>query len=112
VIAPDEGPMFGGASIRGGPADGARVTLSLPVPAGSDGFEFDLYLGPQDYGRLNAIGQDLQDVNTYGYQWLQPVIRPLVAIVMPILVWMHTRFDLAYGWVLILFGVLVRVALF
>lgn len=113
AVAPDEGPMFGGATIRG--LDGeheARVSMSMPVPAGSDGFRFGVYMGPQDYGRLDLIGQDLRDVNTYGYQWLQPVIRPLVAIVMPILTWMHTRFDLAYGWVLILFGVLMRVVLF
>lgn len=117
VAGGEDGPMFGGATIRGlgpGPRDEqqARVSTSLPVPAGTPGFSFGAYLGPQDYGRLDAIGQDLQDVNSYGYQWLQPVIRPLVAIVMPILVWMHTNFDLAYGWVLILFGVLMRVVLF
>lgn len=113
AIAPDEGPMFGGASVRGLEGEhAARVSMSMPVPAGSAGFRFGVYMGPQDYGRLDAIGQDLRDVNTYGYQWLQPVIRPLVAIVMPILTWMHTRFDLAYGWVLILFGVLMRVVLF
>jgi len=113
AIAPDDGPMFGGATIRGLEAEReARVSMSMPVPAGSGGFRFGVYMGPQDYGRLDAIGQDLRDVNTYGYKWLQPVIRPLVAIVMPILTWMHTRFDLAYGWVLILFGVLMRVVLF
>lgn len=113
AIAPDGGPMFGGATARAtGGEHVARVATTLPVSAGSEGFAFEVYLGPQDYGRLDAIGQDLQDVNTYGYEWLQPVIRPLVAIVMPILVWMHTRFDLAYGWVLILFGVLMRVVLF
>jgi YidC/Oxa1 family membrane protein insertase len=113
AIAPDEGPMFGGATIRGLEAQyQGRVSMSMPVPAGSGGFRFGVYMGPQDYGRLDAIGQDLRNVNTYGYKWLQPVIRPLVAIVMPILTWMHTRFDLAYGWVLILFGVLMRVVLF
>ena len=113
AIAPDQGPMFGGATIRGLEGEHeARISMSMPVPAGADGFRFGVYMGPQDYGRLDVIGQDLRDVNTYGYQWLQPVIRPLVAIVMPILTWMHTRFDLAYGWVLILFGVLMRVVLF
>jgi YidC/Oxa1 family membrane protein insertase len=113
AVAPDEGPMFGGATLRGleGEHEG-RISMSLPVPAGDDGFRFGVYMGPQDYGRLDVIGQDLRNVNTYGYRWLQPVIRPLVAIVMPILTWMHTRFDLAYGWVLILFGVLMRVVLF
>jgi YidC/Oxa1 family membrane protein insertase len=113
AVARDGGPMFGGA-IAQDQAEEYSVALrtTLPVPAGSGGFEFSVYMGPQDYGRLNVIGEDLQDVNSYGYQWLQPVSRPLVAIVMPILVWLHIRLSLAYGWVLILFGVLMRVVLF
>jgi YidC/Oxa1 family membrane protein insertase len=84
----------------------------LPVPAGSPGFAFDAYLGPQDYGRLKALGEGLQNVNPVGWRWLQPVIRPLVAIVMAILTWMHEALSLAWGWVLILFGVLMRIVLF
>ncbi|MFQ5529031.1 MAG: membrane protein insertase YidC [Gemmatimonadota bacterium] len=113
AVAPEDGPMFGGAIARNLQDEhSAAVWTTLPVPAGSGGFELSVYMGPQDYGRLNLIGQDLQDVNSYGYRWLQPVSRPLVAIVMPILVWLHTRLSLAYGWVLILFGVLMRVVLF
>jgi YidC/Oxa1 family membrane protein insertase len=113
AVAPGEGQMFGGATLRATDTEfEGRVTTTMPVPAGADGFRFGIYIGPQDYGRLNHVGQDLQDVNSYGYKWLQPVIRPLVAIVMPILLWIHTRFDLAYGWVLILFGVMMRVVLF
>jgi YidC/Oxa1 family membrane protein insertase len=113
AIAPEDGPMFGGAhafSLES--EDAAAIRTVLPVPAGSGGFQFRVYMGPLDYGRLNLIGQDLQDVNSFGYRWLQPVSRPLVAIVMPILVWLHTRLSLEYGWVLILFGVLMRVVLF
>ena len=113
AIAPEDGPMFGGALVQSLVAeDAAKIRTVLPVPAGSGGFKFRVYMGPLDYGRLNHIGQDLQDVNSFGYRWLQPVSRPLVAIVMPILVWLHTRLSLAYGWVLILFGVLMRVVLF
>jgi len=113
AVAPEEGPMFGGAVAQGLSEEHAvAIRTSMPVPAGSGGFEFSVYMGPQDYGRLNLIGQDFQDVNSFGYRWLQPVSRPLVAIVMPILVWLHTRLSLEYGWVLILFGVLMRVVLF
>jgi len=113
AVAPENGPMFGGAIAQGLPEEhAAAIQTTLPVPAGSGGFEFSVYMGPQDYGRLNLIGQDFQDVNSFGYRWLQPVSRPLVAIVMPILVWLHTRLSLEYGWVLILFGVLMRVVLF
>lgn len=113
AVAPEDGPMFGGAIAQGLEEESAvAIRTTLPVPAGSGGFEFSVYMGPQDYGRLNLIGQDFQDVNSFGYRWLQPVSRPLVAIVMPILVWMHTRLSLEYGWVLILFGIVMRVVLF
>ncbi|TFG63425.1 MAG: membrane protein insertase YidC, partial [Gemmatimonadales bacterium] len=113
AVAPENGPMFGGAIAHGLPEEhAATIRTTLPVPAGSGGFKFSVYMGPQDYSRLNLIGQDFQDVNSFGYRWLQPVSRPLVAIVMPILVWLHTRLSLEYGWVLILFGVLMRVVLF
>ena len=113
LLAPDESPGFGGLLVRGLPAaEAAHITATLPVPARSPQFVFDAYLGPQDYGRLKAVGHDLQNVNPVGWRWLQPVIRPLVAIVMAILSWMHVTLSLAWGWVLILFGVLMRVVLF
>ncbi len=106
-------PGFSGVLLDGLPdQNAARMTATLPVPAGSPQFSFDGYLGPQDYGRLKAIGNDLHNVNPVGWRWLQPVIRPLVAIVMVILTWMHETLSLAYGWVLILFGVLMRIVLF
>lgn len=106
-------PGFGGVLLDGLPDDNAaRMTATLPVPAGSPEFSFDSYLGPQDYTRLRAIGNDLHNVNPVGWRWLQPVIRPLVAIVMVILTWMHEALGLAWGWVLILFGVLMRIVLF
>jgi YidC/Oxa1 family membrane protein insertase len=112
-VAPEEGPLFGGLIATGRQEEHSAITLtSLPVPAGSDGFEFGAYIGPQVYSRLEAVGQDLEGVNPYGWKWLRPIIRPLVGIVMLILGWMHETLNLAYGWVLILFGVMMRVVLF
>ena len=112
-LASGEGPGFGGLLVRGLPEDkAASITAALPVPAGSPGFAFDAYLGPQDYERLKAVGEDLQNVNPVGWRWLQPVIRPLVAIVMAILEWMHETLKLSWGWVLIWFGILMRIVLF
>ena len=113
LIAPEEGPKFGGLVARGGQAEHEASTVtSMPVPAGSAGFRFEAYVGPQEYRRLEAVGQDLEGVNPYGWRWLRPIIRPLVGIVMLILGWMHETLNLAYGWVLILFGVMMRVVLF
>jgi YidC/Oxa1 family membrane protein insertase len=113
LVAPPDGPRFGGLAALGmEQPHSARMTASLPVPAGSGGFSFEAYVGPQEYSRLEAVGQDLESVNPYGWRWLRPIIRPLVGIVMVILTWLHQNLNMAYGWVLILFGVLMRVVLF
>jgi YidC/Oxa1 family membrane protein insertase len=113
LVAPQAGPLFGGLIASGIPEEHAtELWGSLPAPAGSDGFAFSAYLGPQEYGRLEAVGQGLEGVNPYGWRWLRPIIRPLVGLVMIVLTWLHNTLSLAYGWVLILFGVLMRVVLF
>ncbi len=112
-IAPESGPGFGGLLVTGTEEEHSGLMVpTMPVPAGADGFVFDAYLGPQDFARLDAIGQDLQNVNPYGWRWMRPIIKPLVVYILAILTWFHTTFNLAYGWVLILFGVLMRVVLF
>lgn len=114
LVSREAGPQFGGMLVVGEPAEhSSRMVASLPAPAGT-GFGFQAYIGPQEYGRLEAVGRsrDLEHVNPYGWRWMRPIIRPLVGIVMVILEWMHGFLGLEYGWVLILFGVLMRVVLF
>lgn len=115
ALAFDEGqPRFGGAIAVGGPRTGkaatrARLTITMPVaPAGS--FRYQVYTGPLSYRQLSHLGHGLDDANPYG-GILRPLIQPVSVFVMTILLWMHSKLSLAYGWVLILFGIMVRVAL-
>jgi YidC/Oxa1 family membrane protein insertase len=106
-------PRFGGAVAIGGAKEGryatqAQVAASLAAPAGK--FRFAMYVGPQEYRRLARLGHDLEDINPYGWI-LRPVIRPFAILIVQILLWMHDVMNLAYGWVLILFGLAVRVLL-
>jgi YidC/Oxa1 family membrane protein insertase len=113
VVAPEDAPGIGGVLMEGVEEENAsRTTATLPVPGGSGGFRLIAYVGPQDHDRLQAIGQDLQGVNPFGWKFLQWFIRPFGELVIALLVWMHGAFSLAYGWVLILFGVLTRIILF
>jgi YidC/Oxa1 family membrane protein insertase len=64
-----------------------------------------------EYPRLHAIGHDFYDVNPYGWPGFRTMIRPIAVGARWLLVWMHERFSLAYGAVLILFGILIRVIL-
>lgn len=107
------GPRFGGAVAVGGERSGrsasqAHVMASLAAPAGK--FRFAVYVGPQEYRRLAHIGHDLEDVNPYGWVF-RPVIRPFAIGIVQVLLWMHEVMNLAYGWVLILFGIAVRILL-
>jgi YidC/Oxa1 family membrane protein insertase len=61
---------------------------------------------------LAALGNDLQEVNPVGWSFLRPLLRPFVAAIMWVLVFLHENLALGYGWVLILFGVLMRIVLF
>ncbi|HEX9105726.1 MAG TPA: YidC/Oxa1 family insertase periplasmic-domain containing protein, partial [Longimicrobiales bacterium] len=102
---------FGGLIARDAAmAHAALLTATLPV--GRDGgWAYRLYLGPQETQRLAALGHDLQDVNPYGWRFLRPIIRPLAHLIIWAVAGMHDILHLGYGWVLILFGVLIRVIL-
>ncbi len=115
ALAVDEHqPQFAGSFVAGGPRAGSTATraalsLTLPVPPSGD-FGYQVYAGPLEYRRLARLGHDLDDANPYG-GFMRPVIQPVAGLVVNILIWMHDRLRLAYGWVLIIFGILVRLVL-
>lgn len=110
----DEGAArFGGVLVTGGPKLGkyavnADLWATLPMPAGQ--FHYAVYAGPQEFRRLAGVGHDFQDINPYGWI-LRPVIQPFANLIVRILLWMHEVLTLPYGWVLILFGLAVRLVL-
>ena len=115
IVRPTDTPetaRLAGLRIEGLPPEfRAQGITSFPVQ--SDGtFRYRFYVGPQDYGRLSAIGFELEEINPVGYRWLQPVLRPLVGGIIALLIWMHNFLQLPYGWILIIFGVGIRVVLF
>jgi YidC/Oxa1 family membrane protein insertase len=104
---------FGGAVATGGPRNGrqgSRLSAVVSQPMLGGVFGHSVYVGPQEYRRLAALGHDLNDINPYGWI-LRPVIQPFSVMIVHILLWMHENLSLAYGWVLVVFGVLVRVVL-
>jgi len=110
--APDEAPAYvGGLTATELPGE-AEVAVTVTQPLTAEGtFAYRLFLGPQDYSRLSALGNDLQEVNAYGWRFIRPILRPFVGIITTVLVWLHEALSLGYGMVLVLFGVLMRVLL-
>ena len=99
--------QFGGILVWPEGPDRVQVAVSEPI-AGEGEFGYRAFIGPQEYARLTALGGNLDEVNPYGWRLFRPVIRPLVGVITGLLVFMHDKLNLAHGWVLILFGVLMR----
>jgi YidC/Oxa1 family membrane protein insertase len=101
------GPPFGGVIAT--PAGDHRASLAATLLPRDGEFHYRLYLGPQEPDRLSALG--LQDVSVFGWKFLQPILRPLGHAITWALLQMHRALGLGYGWVLILFGFLIRFVL-
>jgi YidC/Oxa1 family membrane protein insertase len=115
VLTPAAGDQqFVEASVTGAPRTSRVATHaigSVVQPLREGAFGFDLYVGPQEWKRLLAVGQDFDQVNPYGWKFMQGIIQPFATVVMRILLWMHNALALSYGWVLVIFGVVVRIVL-
>ncbi|MBA3894365.1 MAG: membrane protein insertase YidC, partial [Gemmatimonadales bacterium] len=115
VIAEDSaGSGISGATVTAPPGSNdptsADIRLSLPLPPSGE-FGYAVYAGPMEYERLAQMGHDFDDVNPFGWPGFRTVIRIFAVPVRWLLVWMHENLNLAYGLVLVVFGILVRIVL-
>jgi YidC/Oxa1 family membrane protein insertase len=113
ALTPIGGVPFAEVHLMGGPRTGRRATQASAMvvePIESGTFSFELYMGPQEWRRLLALGRGFENSNPYG-GFLQGVVQPFATIVMRILLWMRATLSLSYGWVLVIFGVAVRLLL-
>lgn len=110
--ANEDAPYLGGLIARDAVNEHSvdvEVTQSL---ATGGVFTHQIFAGPQDLALLSAVGFDLKDVNPIGWRPIRPILRPFVSATTWVLVFMHENLNIGYGWVLILFGVLMRIILF
>ncbi|MEO6527101.1 MAG: YidC/Oxa1 family insertase periplasmic-domain containing protein [Gemmatimonadaceae bacterium] len=111
--APAKAP-FTALRLQGGRRDGKLandIGATAVLPLGGDGrATFDIYAGPQDFERLQKLGTDLDQVNPYG-GFLRGLVQPFAVFVMRALLWIKHTTHLNYGWVLVLFGIGVRLVL-
>jgi YidC/Oxa1 family membrane protein insertase len=108
-----DGSRLSGVTLvadREQPVHHAEVQFGLPVTS-TGAFSYGLYSGPMEYPRLKAIGHDFYDINPYGWPGFRTMIRPIAVGARWLLVYMHEHMALAYGMVLIIFGIGIRVLL-
>jgi YidC/Oxa1 family membrane protein insertase len=114
VLAQPNGTPFSEVTLTGGPRTSKIATSAsadVVQEIRNDAFSFEIYAGPQESQRLMRMGQDFDHVNPYGWRFLQAVVHPIASKVIQALLWMHNRLNLSYGWVLVILGVLIRLAL-
>ncbi|HLV26327.1 MAG TPA: membrane protein insertase YidC [Gemmatimonadales bacterium] len=115
LLTPDDGEPFAEFSMVGGPREvgserATNASGTALMSLSGDGANFELYAGPQEWRRMVALGRDFKDSNPYG-GFMQPIVQPFATIVMNVLLWMRGTMNISYGWVLVIFGVLVRLVM-
>ena len=112
-IGTDTGAIFHGIAMRGGTRV-AKITRAASAvtaePLVNGAFAFDLYVGPQSFARLLKFGNGLENVDQYA-GLLHPVVQPFATIMLRVLLWMKSTLSLSYGWVLVIFGIGIRILL-
>jgi len=113
MLAPVGKPGFAELNVTGGERRGkqatrAQATAVIPLIGGSTAFE--MYAGPQEFTRLVKMGREFETSNPYG-GWLQGVVQPFATMVIKLLLWMKATLGLSYGWILVIFGIAVRIIL-
>ena len=105
--------VFHNVTMHGGEKLG-RITRSASAttvqPLANGAFAFDMYVGPQSLEALQPLGNGLEGVNPYA-GFLHAVVQPFATIVMRTLLWMKATLRVNYGWVLVLFGITIRLLL-
>jgi len=113
LLSPVGKPGFAELNLTGGVRTAKtanRLTGTVIAPLKDGEASFDVYAGPQEFSRLVAVGREFETSNPYG-GWLQGVVQPFASMVIKLLLWMKATLGLSYGWILVIFGIAVRIIL-
>jgi YidC/Oxa1 family membrane protein insertase len=113
VLTPEAQPGFVELDVTGGPLTGKQATRAdghVVVNLRNGAAALEVYAGPQEFRRMVAMGREFESSNPYG-GFMQKIIQPFATLVIKTLLWMKETAGLSYGWVLVIFGVAVRIIL-
>lgn len=113
VLSPNDSTPFAELHVAGGARDtklATRASATVIIPLANGRAEFDVYAGPQSWERMRGLGRDFETANPYG-GFMQPVVQPFATIVMRLMLWLKRALSLDYGWVLVIFGLALRLLL-
>jgi YidC/Oxa1 family membrane protein insertase len=111
VLAPEgQNSPFAELQVTGAVRENKLATRAegtVVSPLNDAGVSFELYAGPQEWDRMVGMGREFEKTNPYG-GWISGVVQPFATIVMRLLLWLKRTTALEYGWILVGFGVVIR----
>jgi YidC/Oxa1 family membrane protein insertase len=113
VLSPNDSTPFSELQVVGGARDSklaTRASGTVVIPVVNGRVAFSLYAGPQSWEQMRAIGREFETANPYG-GFMQPLVQPFSTIVMRLMLWLKRFVQLEYGWVLVIFGLAIRIVL-
>jgi len=113
LLSPSDSMPFAELQVTGGArvsklATQASGVVVIPIVNGET--RFQLYAGPQSWEQMRALGREFETANPYG-GFMQPVVQPFATIVMRMMLWLKRFLQLDYGWILVIFGLAIRIVL-
>lgn len=113
LLSPSDSMPFAEMQVTGGPrvsklATQASGVVVIPITNGET--RFQLFAGPQSWEQMRALGREFETANPYG-GFMQPVVQPFATIVMRMMLWLKRFLQLDYGWILVIFGLAIRIVL-
>jgi len=82
--------------------DGKEADIGYEIKPGKVDFVF--YAGPKEYDRLKSLQMKLEHIVNFGWSWIQPVARPLFALLKFFYKYLHN-----YGLAIIVLTIIVRI---
>jgi YidC/Oxa1 family membrane protein insertase len=113
LLSPSDSAPFAEMQVTGGPRVSKLATQAsgvVVIPLTNGEARFQLFAGPQSWEQMRALGREFETANPYG-GFMQPVVQPFATIVMRMMLWLKRFLQLDYGWILVIFGLAIRIVL-
>ncbi len=113
LLSPSDSMPFAEMQVTGGPRVSKLATQAsgvVVIPLTNGETRFQLFAGPQSWEQMRALGREFETANPYG-GFMQPVVQPFATIVMRMMLWLKRFLQLDYGWILVIFGLAIRIVL-
>jgi len=115
ALLPEKG-VCQGAYIEGthreapnnGVIESYAIGVKMPLKSGTESARIRVYLGPLDFDVVKAYGRGLEQIMSLGAAW---IIRPISEYVMIPLFQFLRMFIPNYGWVIVVFSIIIKIAL-